>query len=84
MVELVPYRVRCTVLSVGYNTGMAILGGLTPMIAVYTIQRSQYDLSPAFLLMAAALVSFIVVIRLRETYSLPLSRLAAATAADAA
>src|SRR5215467_12981753 len=25
MVELVPYWVRCTVLSVGYNTGMAIL-----------------------------------------------------------
>jgi MHS family proline/betaine transporter-like MFS transporter len=84
MVELVPYRVRCTVLSVGYNTGMAILGGLTPMVAVYTITRSQYDLSPAFLLMAAALVSFIVVIRLRETYRLPLSSPAAATAADAA
>src|SRR5215467_5530573 len=79
MVELVPYRVRCTVLSVGYNTGMAVLGGLTPMIAVYTIKRSQYDLSPAFLLMAAALVSFILVIRLRETYRLPLSSPAAAT-----
>jgi hypothetical protein len=26
---------------------MAILGGLTPMVAVYTIERSQYDLSPA-------------------------------------
>src|SRR5258707_7134928 len=54
MVELVPDRVRCTVLSVGYNAGMAVLGGMTPMGAVYTIQRSQYDLSPAFLLMAAA------------------------------
>jgi MFS transporter, MHS family, proline/betaine transporter len=27
MVELVPARVRCTVLSLGYNTGMAILAG---------------------------------------------------------
>jgi len=54
MVELVPDRVRCTVLSVGYNTGMSFLGGLTPLVAVYTIKRSQYDLSPAFLLMAAA------------------------------
>ena len=54
------------------------------MIAVYTIKRSQYDLSSAFLLIAAALVSFIVVIRLRETYRLPLSSPAAATAADAA
>jgi MFS transporter, MHS family, proline/betaine transporter len=72
MVELVPMRVRCTVLSVGYNAGMAVLGGLTPMIAVYTITRSHYDLSPAFLLMAAAAVSFVVVIGLRETYEMPL------------
>ena len=35
-------------LSLGYNSGMAILGELTPMVAVYTIKRSQYDLSPAF------------------------------------
>jgi len=47
MVELVPDRLRCTVLSVGYNLGFGILGGLTPMVAVYTITRSHDDLSPA-------------------------------------
>jgi MHS family proline/betaine transporter-like MFS transporter len=73
MVELVPDRIRCTVLSVGYNAGMAVLGGMTPMVAVYTIQRSQYDLSPAFLLMAAGAVSFVVIAGLRETYKLALS-----------
>jgi MFS transporter, MHS family, proline/betaine transporter len=83
MVELVPARVRCTVLSVGYNAGMAVLGGLTPMVAVYTVKRSQYDLSPAFSLMAAAMISFVVVIGFRETYKLPLSSPASATA-DAA
>ncbi|MBV9375211.1 MAG: MFS transporter, partial [Alphaproteobacteria bacterium] len=80
MVELVPERVRCTVLSLGYNTGMAILGGLTPMLAVYGIKRSQYDLSPAFLLMAAAAVSVVVIIGLRETYKMPLPGIAAAPA----
>jgi MFS transporter, MHS family, proline/betaine transporter len=80
MVELVPERVRCTVLSLGYNTGMAILGGLTPMVAVYTIKRSQYDLSPAFLLMAAAAVSVIMVVGLRETYKMSLPDPAAAPA----
>ncbi|MBV9378990.1 MAG: MFS transporter [Alphaproteobacteria bacterium] len=80
MVELVPERVRCTVLSLGYNTGMAILGGLTPMVAVYTIKRSQYDLSPAFLLMAAAAVSLVVVTALRETYKISLPGIAAAQA----
>jgi MHS family proline/betaine transporter-like MFS transporter len=82
MVELVPDRVRCTVLSVGYNTGMAFLGGVTPLVAVYTIQRSHYDLSPAFLLMAAAAVSFVVIAGLRETYKLVPS--SPATVADAA
>jgi MHS family proline/betaine transporter-like MFS transporter len=70
MVELVPDRLRCTVLSVGYNLGFGILGGLTPMVAVYTINRSHDDLSPAFLLMVAAAVSLIVISGLRETYKL--------------
>jgi len=82
MVELVPHRLRCTVLSVGYNAGMAVLGGLTPIVAVYTITRSQYDLSPAFLLMTAAAVSFVVIAGLRETYRVALSSPAAV--ADAA
>src|SRR6266404_27480 len=75
MVELVPDRLRCTVLSVGYNLGFGILGGLTPMVAVYTINRSHDDLSPAFLLMAAAAVSSIVIAGLRETYKLALANL---------
>jgi MHS family proline/betaine transporter-like MFS transporter len=79
MVELVPDRVRCTVLSVGYNAGMAVLGGMTPVVAVYTIQRSQYDLSPAFLLMAAAGLSLVTTVGLRETYQLALSSPAAIT-----
>lgn len=61
---------------------MAFLGGMTPMVAVYTIQRSQYDLSSAFLLMAAAGVSFVTTVGLRETYKLALS--SPATVADAA
>jgi len=75
MVELVPDRLRCTVLSVGYNLGFGILGGLTPMVAVYTINRSHDDLSPAFLLMAAAAVSSIVIAGLRETSNLALANL---------
>jgi hypothetical protein len=54
------------------------------MVAVYTIKRSEYDLSPAFLLMAAAAVSFIVVIALRETYKMSLPGATAAPAEAAA
>lgn len=35
---------RCTVLSVGNNLVLAVLGGATPMAAVYTIRQSGYDL----------------------------------------
>src|SRR5438045_7829745 len=73
MVELVPDGVRCTVLSLGYIAGMAVLGGMTPMVAVYTIQRSQYDLSPAFLLMAAGAVSLVTIVGRRKSYQLAFS-----------
>ena len=73
MVEMAPGRVRCTVVSVGLNVGYGIVGGLTPLVAIYTIQRSGDDLSPAFLLMAAAAISFVVIAGLRESYKLPLS-----------
>ena len=84
MVELVPNRLRCTVLSVGYNLGFGILGGLTPMVAIYTINRSHDDLSHAFLLMAAAAVSFAVITGLHETYRIALTRPAGQDVAAAA
>jgi hypothetical protein len=52
------------------------------LVAVYTIKRSQYDLSPAFLLMVAGAISFVVVVGLRETNKLALS--SATAVADAA
>jgi MFS transporter, MHS family, proline/betaine transporter len=70
MVELTRLRTRCVVLSLGYNTVMAVLGGLTPMVAVYTLSYSGYDLSPAFPLMIAAAISLVLVLSTRETYQL--------------
>ena len=66
MVELVPSGARCTVMSVGYNIGLAILGGATPMAAVYMIRLSGLDLSPAALVMATAAISFLVIVNLAE------------------
>jgi MHS family proline/betaine transporter-like MFS transporter len=71
MAELAPPHLRCTVLSLGMNLGFGVLGGLTPLVAVYAIKRSHNDLSPAFVLMAAAAVSFGVLASLRETYRRP-------------
>ena len=82
MVEMAPGRVRCTVVSVGLNLVYGVVGGLTPMIAIYTIKQSGDDLAPAFLLMAMAAVSFAVITRLRETYNLALANQVTESAGD--
>jgi MHS family proline/betaine transporter-like MFS transporter len=71
-VEAFPQRVRCSALSIGFNTCMGLFGGTAPMVAVYLIQRSHNDLSPAFYLMAMAAVSFAAILTLKETAWAPL------------
>jgi MHS family proline/betaine transporter-like MFS transporter len=72
MVEVFPARVRCSALSVGYNLCLGVLGGTTPLVVTYLIARSHDDLSPAFYLMAAAALSFAVILSLPETATVPL------------
>jgi MHS family proline/betaine transporter-like MFS transporter len=69
MVELARGQTRCSVLSIGYNLGLAILGGATPMVAVYAIRQSGYDLAPALPVMATAAVSFAVILGLPEAFA---------------
>ena len=73
LVEAFPRSARCTGLSVGYNFCMAVFGGTAPMVAVYTFQHTHDDLSAAYYLMAAALVSLTVFMGLRETLKAPLA-----------
>ncbi len=67
MVEMVPPRVRVSTISIGYNLCLGILGGTTPMVAAYLIVRTHEDLSPAFYLMAAAVLSLLVLRTIKET-----------------
>ncbi len=67
MAELAPWRVRCTVLSVAYNVGMALLGGTTPLVAAWLVSRTGLKLAPAMYLTAAAALTFIGAILLPKT-----------------
>jgi MFS transporter, MHS family, proline/betaine transporter len=67
LVEAVPATVRCTAVALGYNIAFGIVGGVTPLAATWLVSRSHMDLSPAFLLMAAAAISFATLLTLRET-----------------
>jgi len=70
--ELFPTRVRYTALSIGYNTAVAIFGGFAPFISTWLIKVTGSNLAPAYYLMAAAIISFIVILRIRETAFEPL------------
>jgi len=70
--ELFPTRVRYTALSIGYNLAVAIFGGFAPFIATYLIQATGNTLSPAYYVIAAAVITFLVLLRVRETAFSPL------------
>jgi MFS transporter, MHS family, proline/betaine transporter len=67
MAELAPWRVRCTVLSVAYNMGVAVLGGTTPLVAAWLVARTGVKLAPAMYLAAAAAVTFVGALLLPHT-----------------
>jgi MHS family proline/betaine transporter-like MFS transporter len=71
--EMLPQAVRVTGASAGYNLCMALFGGTTPVIAITLIKVTGNDLAPAFYLMAAAAVSLVVVLGLKETAKRPLA-----------
>ena len=51
---------------------MALLGGTAPLVATYLIDRTDNEMIPPMYLMAAALVSMIFTLTLKETAKKPL------------
>lgn len=68
LVEAAPAGVRCCIVALGYNVALGILGGLTPLAAAWLIERTGNDYSPAFMIMAAAVVALIALRFQPETY----------------
>jgi MHS family proline/betaine transporter-like MFS transporter len=71
MVEAAPPRVRCTAVALGYNICLGTIGGVTPLVATWLVQRTGNEITPALLVMAAAAVTFATVLTFRETYRAP-------------
>jgi MHS family proline/betaine transporter-like MFS transporter len=74
MAELAPWRVRCTVLSVGYNVGLALLGGTTPLVAAWLVARTGFIFSPAIYLAAGCAVAFLAAVRYPRAVPHPMTR----------
>jgi MHS family proline/betaine transporter-like MFS transporter len=72
LVEMFPTNVRYSALGVSYNIAVAAFGGTAPFIATYLISRTGSNFSPSFYLIAAAVVTLVVVSTMKETYREPL------------
>ncbi|CAN5573661.1 citrate-proton symporter [soil metagenome] len=65
MVEATPPQVRCSATALGYNITFGVAGGLSPLVATWLVYRTGDDLSPAFMIMAAAAVSLLAMLLYR-------------------
>ena len=70
--EIFPTRIRSTWMTTGYALSVAIFGGFAPYIATWLIARTGSPISPVYYVIAAAVVSTIVIARLKETAHEPL------------
>lgn len=65
--ELFPTKSRTTLLSIGYSLATAIFGGFAPFIATYLIDRTGSPIAPTYYVIAAAVISGVVIWGFRET-----------------
>ena len=77
MVEEVPAAIRCTAVALGYNVTLGVIGGVSPMMATWLVHRTENQLSPAFMIMIAAAISFVAILTFRERSKAPLNEAAA-------
>lgn len=73
--ELFATRVRSSGYSIGYNVSVALFGGTAPYVATWLVSRTGNDIAPAYYLIAAAIVSLLTVLTMRETARKPLRKL---------
>jgi MFS transporter, MHS family, proline/betaine transporter len=67
LTELFPTRVRYGGFSIGYNFSVAIFGGSSPYLAQYLLNTTGNPLSPAFIVIVAAIITLLVVLTIPET-----------------
>ena len=70
--EIFPTRTRSTYMSTGYALAVAIFGGFAPFVATWLIDWTKSPISPVYYVIAAAVVSTIVIAPMRETAHEPL------------
>ncbi|MGD8322222.1 MAG: MFS transporter, partial [Gemmatimonadota bacterium] len=70
--EIFPTRSRSTWMTTGYALAVAIFGGFAPYVATWLIRQTGSPVAWVYYVMAAALISGVVIFRLEETAHRPL------------
>jgi MHS family proline/betaine transporter-like MFS transporter len=65
--EIFPTRTRSLWMTSGYALSVSIFGGFAPLLSVWLIDRFASPLAHTFYLIAAAIVSTVVIWTMRET-----------------
>lgn len=65
--ELFPTRVRYSGMGIAYSLAAAVVGGSTPYVASWLSSATGNPLAPAYLVMAAAVVTLVTLLTMRET-----------------
>jgi MFS transporter, MHS family, proline/betaine transporter len=71
-VELFATRVRYSGFSIGYNVCVAAFGGTTPYVVTWLTAQTANNVAPAYYVVAAAVVSLLTILTVRETAGRPL------------
>jgi MHS family proline/betaine transporter-like MFS transporter len=72
LVELFPTRVRYSAYGFGYNITTALFGGTAPFLMTYLIDLTGNTQVPAYYVIAAAIVTCLSALSIRETAHVPL------------
>jgi MHS family proline/betaine transporter-like MFS transporter len=72
LAELFPTSVRYSSLGIGYNFSVAAFGGTAAFVATGLVDLTGVPESAALLPIAAAIITFLVVLRMPETFRSPL------------
>lgn len=70
--ELFPANVRTSGINLGFNIAAVVAGGSSPYIATWLIAHTGSATSPAWILVVASTISFLVSLGLKETAGKPM------------
>jgi MHS family proline/betaine transporter-like MFS transporter len=64
-----PEAVRCSTIGIGYNLTNGIIGGLTPLAATWLFAKTGEPISPAYLIVASAIVTIFALFKNKSNIS---------------